>query len=95
MATSSYFQGAHSPSPRVQFSGVSPEDLCGETPKTTRETPVVFGIESAGAKEVFLSEHRLRNLELYFLLDQGSVGGCAKPAVNRARSGKESWGDGV
>ena len=71
------------------------ESLFGETPNSTRGTAVVFGIESAGAKEVFLSEHRLRNLELYFLLDQGSVGGWAKPAVNRARSGKESWGDGV
>jgi hypothetical protein len=35
-------------------------------------------------------EQILRNLELYFFVDQGSLGGCAKQATNNPRSDKES-----
>jgi hypothetical protein len=40
-------------------------------------------------------EQRLRNLELYFLVNQGSLSECAKQAADSLRSGKESWDDGV
>jgi hypothetical protein len=60
-------------------------------------TPIVFGMESAGARRPFLRRGKaeIEKFRVVLFVVERLLGGCAKQAADNLRSGKESWGDGV